>query len=123
MNHKKFWRNLLTATLLSGAAALVHPVPAMAAGKKIVVWWNQGFYPAEDQALKDTVAAWEKATGNTVELTIYNGADLPAKIVSAITTGDVAHEVARASDLLPERQRLSHLLVSQYTDAFDPAAL
>ncbi|OJY77493.1 MAG: hypothetical protein BGP12_02910 [Rhodospirillales bacterium 70-18] len=89
MNHKKFWRNLLTATLLSGAAALVHPVPAMAAGKKIVVWWNQGFYPAEDQALKDTVAAWEKATGNTVELTIYNGADLPAKIVSAITTGDV----------------------------------
>lgn len=41
----------------------------------------------------------------------------------AITTSDVAHEVARASDLLPEHQRLSHLLVSQYTDAFDPAAL
>ncbi len=41
----------------------------------------------------------------------------------AITTSDVADEVARASDLLPEHQRLSHLLVSQYTDAFDPAAL
>ena len=41
----------------------------------------------------------------------------------AITTSDIAGEVARASDLLPEERRLSHLLVSQYTDAFDPAAL
>ena len=63
--------------------------PPCAAGQTITVWWNQGFYPAEDQALQDMVAAWEKASGNKVDLTIYNGSDLPAKIISAITTGDV----------------------------------
>ncbi|WP_024537843.1 long-chain fatty acid--CoA ligase [Comamonas badia] len=41
----------------------------------------------------------------------------------AITTGDLAGEMAQASSQLPEGQRLAHLLVSQYTDAFDPRAL
>jgi len=39
----------------------------------------------------------------------------------ALTTGDLAPEVARASDSLPATQRLSHLVVTHYTDAFDPA--
>ena len=41
----------------------------------------------------------------------------------AITTGDIAGELVRASDALPEGQRLARLLVSQYTDAFDPEVL
>jgi multiple sugar transport system substrate-binding protein len=72
---------------LIGVAGL--PSAALAAGQTVTVWWNQGFYPSEDQAMRDSVAAWEKASGNKVELTFYNGADLPAKIVSAMTTGDV----------------------------------
>jgi fatty-acyl-CoA synthase len=40
----------------------------------------------------------------------------------AITTADLAPELARASDALPEAQRLQHLLVTHFTDAFDPAA-
>ncbi|MCW3475262.1 ABC transporter substrate-binding protein [Limobrevibacterium gyesilva] len=39
--------------------------------------------------MKDMVAAWEAATGNKVALTFYNGSDLPAKIISAMTTGEV----------------------------------
>ncbi len=46
--------------------------------------------------------------------------DPDAKV--AIATGDVAAEIARASDQLPPQQRLSHLIVTQYTDAFDAAA-
>ncbi len=65
------------------------PGGAHAAGKTITVWWNQGFYPAEDNALRQTVADWEKQTGNKVDLTFYNGSDLPTKIISAMTTGDV----------------------------------
>jgi fatty-acyl-CoA synthase len=38
----------------------------------------------------------------------------------AITTSDLAAELARASDALPEAQRLQHLLVTHFTDAFDP---
>lgn len=38
----------------------------------------------------------------------------------AITTGDLAPELARADAELPAQQRLQHLIVTQFTDAFDP---
>ncbi|RSZ39597.1 MULTISPECIES: long-chain fatty acid--CoA ligase [unclassified Variovorax] len=41
----------------------------------------------------------------------------------AIATADLAVELAKASDALPEGLRLRHLVVTQFTDAFDPAAL
>jgi fatty-acyl-CoA synthase len=37
----------------------------------------------------------------------------------ALTTSDLAAELARASDALPPEQRLSHLVVTHFTDAFD----
>lgn len=37
----------------------------------------------------------------------------------AITTGDLAAELAQASQTLEPAQRLAHLLVTQFTDAFD----
>jgi fatty-acyl-CoA synthase len=45
--------------------------------------------------------------------------DPDAKV--AITTADLAAEIARASDALPESRRLAHLIVTQFADAFDPA--
>jgi len=44
-------------------------------------------------------------------------ADSDAKV--AITTADLAVELAKASNALPPQQRLHHLLASQFTDAFD----
>ena len=41
----------------------------------------------------------------------------------AITTADLAPEWVSASDALPADQRLQHLVVTQFTDAFDPATL
>jgi fatty-acyl-CoA synthase len=38
----------------------------------------------------------------------------------AITTGDLAAELCKASDDLPPAQRLQHLIVTPFTDAFDP---
>jgi fatty-acyl-CoA synthase len=46
--------------------------------------------------------------------------DPDAKV--AITTGDLAPEIARANAQLPPEQQLSHLIVTQFTDAFDPQA-
>lgn len=43
--------------------------------------------------------------------------DPEAKV--AITTGELAAELAKASDALDAKDRLSHLIVTQYTDAFD----
>jgi len=45
--------------------------------------------------------------------------DPDAKV--AICTGDVAAEIAKADASLEPAQRLSHLVVTQYTDAFDAA--
>ncbi|MFT7325129.1 MAG: fatty-acyl-CoA synthase [Rhodoferax sp.] len=39
----------------------------------------------------------------------------------AITTGDLAAELAQASNALAPEQQLAHLLVTQFTDAFDAA--
>ena len=41
----------------------------------------------------------------------------------AITTADLAHELAQASADLPGEQRLAHMVITQFTDVFDPAAL
>ncbi|SFD64312.1 long-chain fatty acid--CoA ligase [Paracidovorax konjaci] len=40
----------------------------------------------------------------------------------AITTADLAPELASASNALPPAQRLAHLVASQFADAFDPQA-
>jgi len=45
--------------------------------------------------------------------------DPDAKV--AVTTGDLAGELARASDALEPTLRLNHLIVTQFTDAFDPS--
>ncbi len=78
------WRGLAACALLMAVSGAVQ-----AAGQTVTVWWNQGFYPAEDQAMRDMVAAWEKQSGNKIDLTFYNGSDMPAKIISSITTGEV----------------------------------
>ena len=46
--------------------------------------------------------------------------DPDAKV--AITTGDLAAEIAKANAQLPPEQRLAHMIVTQFTDAFDPDA-
>lgn len=46
--------------------------------------------------------------------------DPDAKV--AITTADLAPELAKASNALPEGERLAHLVVTQFTDAFDAVA-
>ena len=45
--------------------------------------------------------------------------DPEAKV--AITTADLAGEIARANNELAPEERLAHLVVSHFTDAFDPA--
>jgi fatty-acyl-CoA synthase len=47
--------------------------------------------------------------------------DPDAKV--AVTTADLAPELAQASAALPPAQQLAHLVVTQFTDVFDPATL
>jgi multiple sugar transport system substrate-binding protein len=74
---------------LVAAGAVVRPYIANAAAKTAEVWWTQGFVPEEDVSIKKIVADYEKASGNTIELSIMPFAPQRQKIVAAVQTGVV----------------------------------
>jgi multiple sugar transport system substrate-binding protein len=83
-------RSLLRSSLAAAAAGtLARPYIANAAATTAEVWWTQGFVPEEDTGVKKTVADYEKASGNTIELSIMPFAPLRQKIVAAVTSGVV----------------------------------
>jgi multiple sugar transport system substrate-binding protein len=86
---------LTRRSVISGSAALAatgtwaRPYLANAAASTATVWWVQGFAEEEDISIKKIVADYEKASGNTIELSIAPYAPLRQKIVSAVTSGVV----------------------------------
>jgi multiple sugar transport system substrate-binding protein len=84
-------RALLGGTAgLAAASVLARPNIVRAADNKtLTVWWNQGFYAAEDKAFRDLVAAWEKQSGIRMNLSMVTGDALDQKVISALTTGEV----------------------------------
>src|SRR5258707_7998280 len=83
-------RSLLHGSVgLLAAGTLGRPYIANAATTTAEVWWAQGFVQEEDVAFKKAVADYQKASGNTIELSIMPFAPLRQKIVSAVTSGVV----------------------------------
>src|SRR5580704_13502009 len=82
-------RSLLRGSAGLAAAGLARPYLANAQAKTATVWWTQGFAQEEDIATKKIIAEYEKASGNTIDLSIVPYAPERQKIVSAITSGEV----------------------------------
>jgi multiple sugar transport system substrate-binding protein len=62
--------------------------PPGAQAADLVVWWQKGFNPEEEQALGEITAAFEQETGKQVDLvTSYPEIELEAKIVAALDAG------------------------------------
>src|SRR3954449_7963154 len=72
------------AVLLAVALVLV-PLAARAAD--LVVWWEKGFYPEEDAAVAELVAAFEAGTGKTVELVQPAQDEMSDKAQAALKAG------------------------------------
>ena len=68
-------------------AAMFVMAPLGAKSADLVVWWEQGFYPEEDQAIRETIAAFEQKTGKHVELVLPDQDDLLDKVQAAIEVG------------------------------------
>jgi multiple sugar transport system substrate-binding protein len=66
-------------------AVLMAPLGTRAAD--LVIWWQKGFYAQEDEALHETVAAFEQKTGQQVDLVAYPVEEVPAKLVTAVKAG------------------------------------
>ena len=83
-------RSVIRSSLAAAAAGtLARPYIAKAAATTAEVWWVQGFVPEEDVAIKKIVADYEKASGNTIDLSIAPFAPQRQKIVAAVTSGIV----------------------------------
>jgi multiple sugar transport system substrate-binding protein len=74
---------------LIAAGTLARPYIANAAATTAEVWWVQGFVPEEDVAIKKITADYQKASGNTIDLSIMPFAPQRQKIVAAVTSGVV----------------------------------
>ena len=79
------------------------PRRARAAGE-LTVWWTQGFYKAENDAVIAWMADWEKRNNTKVNLTIMNGPDVITKLIAGMQVGDVpdvVHTVTGDRFLVP----------------------
>ncbi|WP_158931762.1 ABC transporter substrate-binding protein [Acidisphaera sp. S103] len=77
------------ATGLAATGGLSRPHIANAAGTTTTVWQVQGFVPQEDEAFRKTVADYQKASGNKIDLSVMPFQALNQKAISAITSGEV----------------------------------
>src|SRR5262249_2873989 len=71
------------------AGTLARPFIADAAAKTASVWWVQGFVREEDDAVRNMVAEYERASGNTIDISLIPFVPLRQKVVSALTSGEV----------------------------------
>jgi multiple sugar transport system substrate-binding protein len=74
---------------LTATGILSRPHIARAAATTATVWQVQGFVPEEDEAFRVTVADYQKASGNKIDLSIMPFTALNQKVISALTSGEV----------------------------------
>src|SRR5437764_11639445 len=92
-------RSVIRSSLgLAAAGTLARPFIANAAATTAEMWWAQGFAKEEDASLNRTVAEYQKASGNKIELSIIPFAPLRQKAVSAIQSGAVP-DIVETADL------------------------
>jgi multiple sugar transport system substrate-binding protein len=89
---------------LLAAGIMARPHIAKAVASTCIVWRDQGFVPEEDSAFRATVDAYEKASGNKIDLSIMPFTALNQKLVAALTTGNVPDLVFHIapSTILPQ---------------------
>ena len=115
--------------LIVAAAIILAPLGARAAD--LVVWWEKGWYPQEDEAVKEIVAAFEQETGKQVELVVDPQGKLVSDLVAALEAGrGIPDFVFTVTETQPYEQWIYEGRLVDLTDAvghssglFDPDAL
>jgi multiple sugar transport system substrate-binding protein len=111
------------------AATLILMAPTVAGSADLVVWWDKGYTPEEDGAVREMVAAFAK-DGKQVDLAFYPQVELPNKIEQALEAGqppDIAFGTWLSQYVAPWafHDRLVNLsqAVGPFSNLFDPDAL
>jgi multiple sugar transport system substrate-binding protein len=110
------------------ATLMLAPVGAQAAD--LVVWWEEGWYPDENRAVAELVAAFEQKTGKQVELLQPTQDELSDNIEAALAARqppDFAYGILLQNydDQWAYEDRLVELrdAVGHFSDLFDPDLL
>jgi multiple sugar transport system substrate-binding protein len=125
-------RSLLRGSVgLAAAGTFASPYIANAQAKTASVLWVQGFVKEEDEAFKNLVAAYEKASGNKIEFSLIPFGPAMQKIVAGLTSGDTPdimfHDIADQA-VVPQNTWNDKLIdvtdvVDTQKDHFHPTAL
>ncbi|MEB3341180.1 ABC transporter substrate-binding protein [Okeania sp.] len=67
-----FLVSLLIVTCTNQSAKLDSQKTSLPETKPLTIWWTKGFYPEEDEAIKQIVEEWQKNSGYPVELLFFN---------------------------------------------------
>jgi multiple sugar transport system substrate-binding protein len=117
-----------TPAVVLAAALLL--APPCANGADLVVWWEQGYYAQEDEAVREIVAAFEQDTGKQVEVTFYPQPEHPGKVTAAVEAGqppDFAFGLPLANWVsewaLDDRLVDLSDAIGHFSDLFDPELL
>jgi multiple sugar transport system substrate-binding protein len=111
-------------------AALIVMAPLGAEAADLVVWWDEGYYAEESEAVWEIIAAFEQGSGKQVELLLYPQDKLPYKINAALEVGQPP-DFAFGFDLNEHdarwafEDRLVDIsdVIGHFSDLFDPDAL
>jgi multiple sugar transport system substrate-binding protein len=68
-------------------AAMLAMAPLGARAADLVVWWDEGYYTEEREAVEEIVAAFEQETGKQVELVFHPESEHPEAIAAALQAG------------------------------------
>jgi multiple sugar transport system substrate-binding protein len=71
--------------VILAAAIVLAPLGARAAD--LVVWWEEGYYAQEDEAVREIIAAFEQETAKQVDLALYPQAEMAEQIEAALRAG------------------------------------
>jgi multiple sugar transport system substrate-binding protein len=119
---------MCTRILVLAAALLVAPLDAKAAD--LVVWWEKGYYPQEDDAVAEIIAAFEQESGTQVKLVLQEQNELPQKMMAALEAGqppDFAFSLIVSEHIADWafHDQLVDLFdaVGHFSDLFDPNTL
>ena len=89
MKRRNFIAIGVASSLLASCKSL--GLPGNSNGKQskrdLEVWWSEGYYPEETDAIETIFANWQRITGNKVNLSFFSENELSAKARSAIDGG------------------------------------
>jgi multiple sugar transport system substrate-binding protein len=117
----------LVSVLIAVAFAMA---PLGAAAADLVVWWEKGFYPQDDEAVRETIAAFEQDSGKQVELVQPTQGEMVDQAPAAVDAGappdflfgtfivNYLSKWALEDRLLDLTETIGH-----FSDLFDPDAI